>query len=134
MFFLGVFGIHNFYVKKIKIGIIQFITLGGLGIWSLIDLIFNYEVENNIFPASFIVRINDQSKYEKVYEQILKVKNVKKVTKNDLTIKNTTMIVDNINGMFIFLIILIIINILCKIAIIISILKGNSRSGKNFSF
>lgn len=256
-FFLGVFGIHNFYTKKIKIGIIQFITLGGLGIWALIDLIFiiqqkfkdkdgniirekesenkvlkfvigfmivsiiisiiytiglinkvilyknndyvkdfeeisqqepemqvfikvdatqeqidiiekeiksidgvgetefiskdealnqlkekfndksdlisNYEGENNIFPASFIVRIKDQSKYKKVYEQILKIKNVKKVTKNDVTIKNTTMIVDNINGMFKFLIILIIIiiiNVLCKIAVIISILKRNGRSGK----
>ena len=36
---LGLFGVHRFYNKKIKTGILQFITLGGLGIWTLIDLI-----------------------------------------------------------------------------------------------
>jgi len=38
-FFLGVFGIHRFYVGKIGTGILQLVTLGGLGIWALIDLI-----------------------------------------------------------------------------------------------
>jgi TM2 domain-containing membrane protein YozV len=37
--FLGGFGIHRFYVGKIGTGILQLITLGGLGIWSLIDLV-----------------------------------------------------------------------------------------------
>ena len=37
--FLGGIGIHRFYVGKIGTGILQLITLGGLGIWSLIDLI-----------------------------------------------------------------------------------------------
>ena len=38
-FFLGCLGIHRFYVGKIGTGILMIITLGGLGIWSLIDLI-----------------------------------------------------------------------------------------------
>lgn len=37
--FLGVFGIHRFYVGKIGTGILMLVTLGGLGIWVLIDLI-----------------------------------------------------------------------------------------------
>ena len=39
-FFLGVFGVHRFYVGKVGTGILQVVTLGGLGIWALIDLVF----------------------------------------------------------------------------------------------
>jgi len=38
-FFLGVLGVHRFYVGKIGTGILMVLTLGGLGIWSLIDFI-----------------------------------------------------------------------------------------------
>ena len=38
-FFLGVLGVHRFYVGKIGTGILQLITLGGLGIWALVDFI-----------------------------------------------------------------------------------------------
>ena len=38
-FFLGMFGAHRFYVGKIGTAVIQLFTLGGLGIWNLIDFI-----------------------------------------------------------------------------------------------
>ncbi len=37
--FFGVFGVHRFYVGKIGTGLLQLVTLGGLGIWTLIDFI-----------------------------------------------------------------------------------------------
>ena len=36
---LGGLGVHRFYVGKIGTGILMLFTLGGLGIWALIDLI-----------------------------------------------------------------------------------------------
>ena len=38
-FLLGPFGAHRFFVGKIGTGILQLCTLGGLGIWMLVDLI-----------------------------------------------------------------------------------------------
>ena len=38
-FFFGVFGAHRFYVGKIITGIIQLVTIGGLGIWCFIDFL-----------------------------------------------------------------------------------------------
>jgi len=37
--FLGIIGVHRFYVGKIITGILMILTLGGLGIWWFIDLI-----------------------------------------------------------------------------------------------
>jgi hypothetical protein len=36
---LGIFGVHRFYVGKIGTGILQLVTLGGLGLWWLADMI-----------------------------------------------------------------------------------------------
>ena len=38
-FLFGVFGVHRFYVGKVGTGILQLVTLGGLGIWALVDFI-----------------------------------------------------------------------------------------------
>jgi TM2 domain-containing membrane protein YozV len=37
--FLGEFGAQSFYTGKIGIGILQLVTLGGCGIWTIIDII-----------------------------------------------------------------------------------------------
>ena len=38
-FFLGALGVHRFYTGYVGIGIVQLLTVGGCGIWALIDLI-----------------------------------------------------------------------------------------------
>ena len=38
-FFIGVFGAHRFYAGKTNTAILMLVTLGGLGIWWLYDLI-----------------------------------------------------------------------------------------------
>lgn len=38
-FYVGIFGVHRFYTRRPLIGLFQLLTLGGLGIWALIDLI-----------------------------------------------------------------------------------------------
>lgn len=51
-FFLGIFGVHRFYVGKIGTGILMVLTLGGLGIWSLVDFIIiacgNFKDKNGL--------------------------------------------------------------------------------------
>lgn len=38
-FFFGALGIHRFIVGKVGTGILMILTLGGLGLWVLIDFI-----------------------------------------------------------------------------------------------
>jgi len=34
----GIFGVHRFYAQKFGTGLLQLITLGGCGLWVLVDL------------------------------------------------------------------------------------------------
>ncbi len=38
-FLFGVFGAHRFFVGKYGTAVLQLLTIGGLGIWTTIDLI-----------------------------------------------------------------------------------------------
>lgn len=60
-FFLGVLGGHRFYAGDTLRAIFMLITLGGLGIWALIDVFFigsRIEEKNNIIEAEIINDVN----------------------------------------------------------------------------
>ena len=64
-FFLGAFGVHRFYTGYIGIGIAQLLTLGGCGIWTMIDMFAislnkykdakNQELEDYIPMVGYII-------------------------------------------------------------------------------
>ena len=70
-FFLGVLGAHRFYTGKIGTGVLQLITLGGLGIWCLIDIVMiilgKYEDKYGLVVSnkSSEQKVSDTSGYSK---------------------------------------------------------------------
>ncbi|MED4991007.1 TM2 domain-containing protein [Parageobacillus toebii] len=69
-FFLGGIGGHRYYLGKIGTGILMTITLGCLGIWTLIDL----------FLLSGMIRKTNSEIEQKIIEEIRVVKNAQKMT------------------------------------------------------
>ena len=50
---LNPFGIHRMYVGKVGTGILFFLTLGGLGLWWLVDIIlFSHFPYNIVYLSS----------------------------------------------------------------------------------
>lgn len=64
-FFLGVLGAHRFYAGDTIRAIFMLITLGGIGIWTLIDVFFigsRIEQKNNIIEAQIMADIQKLEK------------------------------------------------------------------------
>ena len=58
--FLSVFGAHRFYLGRIGTGIAMLLTLGGLGIWALVDA----------FLIPGMLRANQHEAQKQVLEEI----------------------------------------------------------------
>ncbi len=55
--FLGSLGVHRFYVGKVGTGILMLVTLGGCGVWTLIDLILIITDKFTDAQGQFVKRV-----------------------------------------------------------------------------
>ena len=58
---LGIFGAHYFYLGKTQRGLLHLATLGGLGIWTIIDI---FRITNGTFPDAkgrFVAHVYSKS-------------------------------------------------------------------------
>ncbi len=55
-FLFGVFGAHRFYIGKIGSAVAMLLTLGGLGIWAIVDFIL---IVTGSFKDTHGVRITE---------------------------------------------------------------------------
>lgn len=60
-FFFGYLGIDRFIIGDILLGLLKLITLGGLGIWALIDLIFIINRTKNVNYQTFMSFVENTS-------------------------------------------------------------------------
>lgn len=67
-FFLGGFGAHRFYLGDKGIGVAQVLTLGGLGVWVLIDVFFIWK---RLRTVNRIIRSEVYSRYGLVPPQLI---------------------------------------------------------------
>ncbi len=68
-FFLGSLGAHRYYLGNIGMGIAMNLTLGGLGIWALIDVFFisgRLRTKNNEIEADLIHKVLATTPAEKI--------------------------------------------------------------------
>ena len=57
-YFLGTFGVHRFYTGYVLIGVIQLLTLGGLCIWTFIDLVsFHIVKPYSVVSCDFVANL-----------------------------------------------------------------------------
>jgi len=52
-FFFGGLGIHRFYLGKTGTGFLMLFTLGGLGVWTLIDFIVLISISEKDFGKKY---------------------------------------------------------------------------------
>lgn len=64
-FFLGIFGIHRFYLGKYGTGFLMLISLGGLGLWAFIDLINIMTNKCDDATGQAVILINNPRPYKK---------------------------------------------------------------------
>ena len=53
---LGVFGIHRFYTGRIASGFFMFLTLGGVGVWIIVDLVLLILKKYTDSEGKYIIR------------------------------------------------------------------------------